>query len=104
MAEGRVIELECGCLERTNVGALAGVVEVKRGGCATHGPSESSPDERAARALEAELLARLLELRQRVEQCRDTGLRSPVDGRRFAIALTKLEELELWTLRALGRT
>lgn len=89
-----MIELECGCLERTSVGALAGVVEPKPG-CPTHGMMRGgSSDELERRALEAELVARLRELRERLAT-------SSVDRPR-ALAITKLEECELWLLRALG--
>jgi hypothetical protein len=98
--EGRVIELECGCLERTSVGALAGVVEPKPG-CPTHGMMRGgSSDELQRSALEAELLARALEIRGRLEQLRNAGGRNP---RRVAVALTKLEDFELWLLHVLGR-
>ncbi len=46
--EGRVIELECGCIERVDVAALAGRVEVKSGGCGVHGPEPDADLEHAA--------------------------------------------------------
>jgi hypothetical protein len=97
--EGRVIELPCGCLERTNVGALAGVVEPKPG-CPTHGMMRAgSRDELEHRALEAELVARVRELRERLDAKRLIG---GGGERPLAITKTKLEECELWLLRALG--
>jgi hypothetical protein len=94
-----VFQHNCGCLERTNVGALAGTLEVRRGGCDIHGPEPvSSSGELAAAALEAELLARLRELRERIEA--NPRREQP---RAIALALTKLDECELWLLRALGR-